>query len=135
MQQPPAPPKRRLSWAVASWLLWGAALAAWTYGLLSPSPPLVGAALLTPDASFYASKSLHVLAYAALALAACWLPARAGARALAWLGLLGHAALTEFLQQYVEGRSGSVRDVGLDSLGILLGAALGLAWRGLTGRR
>jgi VanZ family protein len=45
------------------------------------------------------------------------------------LGLLGHGALTEFLQQFVEGRTGTLFDVGLDTIGVLVGLAIGLGVR------
>jgi VanZ family protein len=116
------------------WLAWGALLGLWTYGLLSATVPRLGSSLLPPGTSYYAAKTLHVSAYALLAGLACWLPSGWGLRAAAWLGLVGHGALTEFLQQFVHGRTGQLFDVGLDTLGILLGLSLGLALRRLTAR-
>ena len=43
-----------------------------------------------------------------------------------WLGATAYAATDEFHQLFIEGRSGEVRDVGIDSLGALLGLAA--AW-------
>jgi hypothetical protein len=88
-----------------------------------------GAAVLPAGWSFIASKALHFAAYATLAALVCWLPARRRLRILAWVGLLGHGALTEFLQRFVEGRHGSINDVGLDAGSALIGLTAALAWR------
>ena len=111
------------TWRWAGWL---ALLAAWTFGLLSPAAPATLGAALPSGLRFWAAKGLHLAAYAVLALAAAWLPP--GGRWLAWIGLLLHAGLTEWLQTGVRGRTGSVRDVLVNAAGIALGllAAWGL---------
>ena len=43
-----------------------------------------------------------------------------------WLGATVYAATDEFHQLFIEGRSGEVKDVGIDSLGAFLGMAA--AW-------
>ncbi len=137
MHEPPAvkPPERTgTRRPLASWLLWAVLLALWTAGLLSAAAPKVAASLLPPGTSYIISKTLHVSAYAFLAALVCWLSARWGVRVALWLGLVGHGALTEFLQRFVEGRTGKPADVGLDTLGVLLGLSLGLLVRRLRGR-
>ena len=107
------------------WAAWLALLAAWTYGLLSPTAPQTVGAVLPTGLRFWAAKGLHVGAYAFLTFAVAWLPG--GGRWLAWLGLLLHAALTEWLQTFT-GRGGAVSDVLINCAGIALGllAAWGL---------
>lgn len=110
------------------WLIYLQALAAWTVGLLTPHPIRVGARVLPPELRFWVAKALHVSAYAALAALLAWLPIRPRWR---WLGLallVLHGCATEYLQTFVEGRTGSLRDVGLDSLGLALGLALSWRW-------
>jgi VanZ family protein len=103
-------------------------LAIWTWALLSSGAPKLASALLPEGWTFYASKGLHFFAYASLGALVCWLDARRSLRVVAWLGLLGHGALTEFLQRFVEGRHGSLADVGLDAGSALVGLAAGLIW-------
>jgi VanZ family protein len=103
-------------------------------GTPSATVPRLGSSLLPPGTSWYAAKALHVSAYALLAGLACWLPSGWGLRAAAWVAQAGHGALTEFLQRFVHGRTGRLFDVGLDTLGVLLGLSLGLALRRLTAR-
>jgi hypothetical protein len=88
-----------------------------------------GSAVLPAGWLFIASKGLHITAYATLAALVCWLPARRWLRVLAWVSLLGHGALTEFLQRFVEGRHGSTNDVALDAGSALIGLTAALAWR------
>lgn len=76
---------------------------------------------------FLASKVFHVVDYLGMALLTAWLPAPRRLR-IFLLGFVAmHALGTEFLQQYVESRTPSWRDVGLDYLGILIG--VGLTWK------
>jgi VanZ family protein len=80
---------------------------------------------------FWVVKTGHVSAYALLSLLTGCLPLAPGPRAGMWLLLFGHACLTEYIQLFVPGRYGSLRDVGLDSVGIALGWAVFTAWRHL----
>ncbi len=111
------------------WALWWIVLAVWTWMLLSPEAPHAVAAVVSHDLHFWVSKSGHVAGYTVLAVLAGCLPVRFGFRVGWWLFLVGHAGLTEWIQLYVPGRGGSIRDVGLDVLGITLGLLLLLAWR------
>lgn len=110
------------------WLIFfGLCLVVWTIGLLTPriGQSSVGS-LGSSEVKFYFSKLLHIGAYAVLALMA---GQASSSRRLAWTLLIIlslHAGLTEYLQLFVE-RGGSIRDVGLDHLGIALGVAVG--WR------
>jgi VanZ family protein len=100
--------------------LWWLAVAVWTAGLLMPNPGELTQDVLSPDATFTLAKTLHVSAYAFLAATVPWvgLPA-ASWWLVAFLSL--HGAGTEFLQQWVPGRTASLKDVGLDNIGIALG--------------
>jgi VanZ family protein len=132
---PPNTPLRAGSLtSILFFLAWIVLLAAWTVGLLSAGAPGLISSLLPPGTSFYVSKTTHVAAYAFLAALVCWLSPRWAGRVALWLALLGHGALTEYLQQFVPGRTGQLADVGLDALGVLLGLSAGLALRRLRGR-
>jgi VanZ family protein len=103
--------------------LWGLGLAVWTVGLLTPQPALVLHQALPPEAGYPASKGLHVFAYAVLTAAIPWLGLHGGRRwwLVAFLSL--HAFATEWGQTWVPERTGSLTDVGIDHVGILLGLA------------
>ena len=111
-----------------TWPAWAAILVVWTGALLSARAPQLGRAVLPGGWMLYAGKGLHFFAYASLAAAVCWLDARRCWRVAAWLGLVGHGALTELLQRFVEGRHGSLVDVGLDAGSVVVGPTLALAW-------
>lgn len=111
------------------WLLWMGYAAVWTVALLTTFPLAVRDAVVPKQYGFSASKTLHVTAYALFTVLTGWL---ATGRPWRWL-LLGvvalHAWTTEYVQQFV-GRTGSLRDVGLDHAGIALGLFLGWKlWR------
>ncbi len=101
--------------------------------LLSPAPPRLASAILPQSAHFWVAKGLHVSIYALLGGAICFLSTRWKWRVVLWLALVLHGFLTEYLQQFVEGRSGQLSDVGLDAAGILLGLTAGLTWRRFKG--
>ncbi len=110
--------------------LWWLCVAVWTVALLTPQPARVSREVLSAKAGYPASKTLHVAAYALLTGALPWLGLRGGRRW--WLvGFLSlHAAGTELIQCWVPDRTGSLTDVGIDHLGILLGlACTWTAWR------
>lgn len=102
-----------------------------TAALLRPEPALASRELLPPDAEYPAAKAVHITAYALLVLL---LALSRWPREVTWLGLgliSLHAAWTEVGQTFVPGRYGSLRDVGFDHVGILIGLALAwlLCWR------
>jgi|SRR5262245_10826956 len=102
-------------------------LTAWTVVLLRPVPEGPKRALSEWQA-FLVGKALHVSAYA-------FLSALGGTMVLLgrhwpWVLVLlvVHGGLTEFFQQFV-GRGASIKDVGLDSLGIAIGGLIAWAVR------
>jgi VanZ family protein len=109
------------------WLIWGTAAVVWTAALLTPQPVELADAVLAPEAVFPASKSLHLAGYSLLALLTGWLrtslPVRWGLLAFLFLHALG----TEYLQQFVPGRTPGWLDAALDHLGLALGVLL--SWR------
>jgi hypothetical protein len=127
-------PGQRLLALFVTWHAWAAILVVWTGALLSARAPQLGRAVLPDGWMLYAGKGLHVFAYASLAAAVCWLHVRRYLRVTVWLGLVGHGALTEFLQRFVEGRQGSLADVGLDAGSVVVGLTVALAWRNCRAR-
>ena len=118
-------PLRQMIWR---WLAWSLFLLVWTVALLTPQPVQLADAVLPDDAIFPTSKLLHIMAYALLAILTAALPLQRQTR---WwfLGLLVlHAAGTEFVQQFVPPRTGSLRDVGLDQVGLVLGVVCTWKW-------
>lgn len=114
-----------MDWLV--WLfrvLWLLGVIVLTIGLLTTEAAQATGEVVPEEMSFGVSKTVHVLAYLCLtvllALSRWPLPVALGGLAL----LVAHAGLTECLQTFIPLRSGSVRDVGLDCLGILLGLVL-----------
>jgi VanZ family protein len=73
------------------------------------------------------SKSLHVIAYALLAILSGWLRVPWRFRWLLLVFIFAHGVCTELLQTLVVSRHASLRDVALDHLGAVLG--LGLSWK------
>jgi VanZ family protein len=122
--------RRGPGWLWAVWVLY---LVVWTAALLRPEPARVNTEVLPEQAQFPAAKALHVGSYALLAALACWLPLRPGRRWLLFAALSLHAFGTEFLQRFVELRTGSLTDVGLDhvglAVGLFVGWRLGAAWK------
>jgi VanZ family protein len=113
------------------WCLWWLALAAWTAVLLSSRAPAVVDAVVPSALHFWVAKAGHVCTYALLSALAGFMPAGWRSQAALRLLLVCHGAATEYLQTFVPGRTGSVRDVGLDAAGVMLGWAAWWAWRRL----
>jgi VanZ family protein len=109
-------------------VFWWVAVALWTAALLTSYPAQISQEVLPPAAQFPTAKMLHVVAYAGLAGLIPWLgiPLRWRWALVAFLSL--HAAGTEFFQQFVPLRTGSVTDVVIDHAGLLLGLAV--TWKG-----
>jgi VanZ family protein len=111
------------------WVLWVAFVVAWTTLLVSParfqgSWPLDFAI----SRKEILAKAGHFMGYAAFAVLSGWLVISSRSRLLLLFFLMLHAAGTELAQQ-IPGlnRSGEVRDVVLNHLGILIG--LLLSWK------
>jgi VanZ family protein len=114
-------------------LLWSVLLVLWTAALLRPEPVQLADAVLPQHVEFPVSKLLHVGAYATLAALVMLLRPLGRGRWLLLAVLSLHGMGTEYLQQFVELRGPSVRDVVLDHIGIMLGVIV--AWKGwLSGR-
>jgi hypothetical protein len=106
-------------------LAWWLCVALWTIGLLSTTPAHVNRQLFPTSVGFSVSKTVHVAVYAFL----CTLIPFLGVRRWPLLVFLSlHACATEYVQQWVPERTGSLRDVGLDHLGLLLGLTLSWRW-------
>ena len=115
--------------SISRWLVWLAYSSAWTVALLVPPihiSPLGEVDGL--DLKFLLAKSLHVTAYAVLAVLTGWLRVRSRYRWILMFLLALHAASTEFFQQFVESRTGLLTDMLLDLAGIALGCVLGWKW-------
>ncbi len=80
---------------------------------------------------FSVKKLSHMLGYVLLVQA--YLhgigKSRPKAALIAWLLTIAYAATDEFHQRFTPGRGSSIIDVGIDSIGSLLGLALPAAWR------
>ena len=116
-------PQRRMPW---KW--WAVALVIWT-GLLVTPGDWFGAAATTKVGEIGLGKLLHVGAYALLAGSAGWLPGSPHRRTAIALGLILHGGLTELIQTQVPARCGCWTDVGIDSVGVLLGWLTTYCWR------
>jgi VanZ family protein len=111
------------------WLIWWIFAIVWSAALLRPEP--VHAAEVTfPEEGvrYVAGKTLHVGAYAVLAVLSSWLPITRPWRWLLLVVLSAHAMGTEFIQQFVPERTGSWRDVGFDHIGLILGVLVSWKW-------
>jgi len=116
------------------WAIWFAFLVAWSVALLVPDP--IGWLLrhkpdsleLPHQTTFLMAKTLHVTAYAVAAVLTGWLRAPGPWRWVLLVFWFLHADATEVGQRFVPGRSGSLRDVALDHLGLLIGVALSWHW-------
>ena len=102
--------------------------ALWTFGLLMPIPKASASKVLGGEGGVHLfGKMLHIGAYAFLTVLGGSMPLTRRQLWLLLTGLSFHAFATEFLQQFVD-RGSSLRDAGLDHLGIALGIAVGWRW-------
>jgi VanZ family protein len=121
-------------------VIWCAFVLAWTASLLIPAPDQLAREILawlfpSPQAGaelgnefWLASKSLHIIAYALLTILSGWLRVPWPWRWLLLVFISIHGFGTELLQHFIVGRHASLRDVGLDHLGALLGLVLSWKW-------
>jgi VanZ family protein len=122
------------SWRIAPrphlvpWLLWAAFVVLWTSALLIPRPHELVPSEAVLEYSFSIAKTLHVTAYALFAVLSAALPVSSRRRWLLIVFMSAHAFLTEFGQLFVEARHPSLRDVGIDHLGMMLGMACSWTW-------
>lgn len=102
-------------------------LAAWTKALLTPIPPGAVKALGGDTFAFWFGKTLHVGVYATIALLITVLPFARQWRIALLAALVVHGGATEYLQRFFE-RGSSMEDWGRDTVGVLIGVALGWRW-------
>lgn len=112
-------------------LIWLGYVLSWSTALLVPIPTAPVEALRDPALQFVLAKTLHVTAYALLAILTVWLRLGGWWRWLLLAFLFAHGVLTEFFQWYFPalGRTGCVADVIRDWIGVTLGLALWFGWR------
>jgi VanZ family protein len=108
-------------------VVWSVLLVAWTKALLTPLPNGAVEAVGGEGPAFWFGKSLHVGVYAILTLLTIALPFPRRWRIGLIVMLVMHGGATEYLQQFVQ-RHNSWFDVGRDTLGCLIGTALGWRW-------
>ena len=106
------------------WACWWLLLILWTIGLLRPEPIQLQHQLIPSSLGWIIAKGLHLGVYALLALFASLLPSSPSSKLFCFIILMVHAFATEFLQQWVKERTGSLSDVAIDLLGVALGLAL-----------
>lgn len=110
------------------WLAWLLYVLAWSRGLLMEQPIDPGDNERLRLGLFLFSKSVHVGAYAVLAVLSGLLDVPRPYRWLLLVFMCAHAVGTEYGQQFFKTRHPSLYDVGLDHLGILIGVALTWKW-------
>lgn len=115
------------------WLIWSIFVVVWTVALEMPVPATdsLPADEITLTRKKVAAKTAHVAAYAVFTVLSAWVPMPMRYRWLMMLFVMAHATGTELLQEALHeycGRGGSLDDVALDQLGILLGAAASWKW-------
>ena len=103
------------------WACWWLILVLWTIGLLRPEPIQLQHHLISPSLGWITAKGLHLGVYALFALFASLLPSSPSLKLFCFIILMVHAFATEFLQQWVKERTGSLSDVAIDLLGVTLG--------------
>jgi hypothetical protein len=117
------------------WLIWSLFVIAWTVVLEIPGPSdetLGGAEFIVTNRILIA-KTAHVAIYVFFTVLTAWIGVRARYRWLMMFFLMLHAWGSEMLQLALAPycfRTGSLTDVGLDVIGIVIG--VGLSWKWWT---
>jgi VanZ family protein len=125
----PKEPAPELDWRVWSrWLVWTVFVAVWTFALLVPRPHRFAPSEAVLEYQFSISKTLHVTAYALFAVLSAALPVSSRRRWRLVAFMSAHAFFTEFGQIFAEERHPSLRDVGIDHVGMVLGMLLSWKW-------
>ena len=118
---------------MARWILWSVFTIVWTIGLELPIEPpesMPVAEVIITNRKIIA-KTSHVAIYAAWTALTPLVPVPSRYRWLLMFFLMAHAWGSEMLQVVLEPichRGGSLTDVGLDVLGILIGPLIGWRW-------
>lgn len=102
-------------------LAWWLAFTGWTIGLLRPEPIKLGNQWIPPLYGWFLAKGTHFGMYAGLSFGAMMVSLGNRKKALYILLLAGHAIVTEFFQQFVALRHGSIQDVLVDWAGVFSG--------------
>ena len=112
------------------WLLWGGYVVIWTTLLLLPLSAVekLPGTEMFESSRYLVAKSVHVTAYAVMTCLSGWLLIKARFRWLLVFFLMGHATLTEIIQEHVPGRIGHLHDVAFDHVGITIGLLLTWTW-------
>jgi len=111
------------------WTIWIVLVALWTTALTRPLPDfteIAGEGIMAHR--YVLAKTLHVAGYAMLAVLSGWLRAPMRWRIALMFFLMVHGTITEHIQLHVEGRTGTLEDVGFDHLGIFLGYVASWKW-------
>jgi hypothetical protein len=108
--------------------LWLAVFIVWTLLLVTPGNWLPGGGRIGSFTGITYGKLLHLTAYAALAGSAGWLRGTLTRRTLISLSMILHGGLTELAQTQVPYREGCWSDVGLDSIGVVIGLLASRWW-------
>ncbi len=115
------------------WIIWSVFAVAWTLALELPGPPVEN----LPAGEFIASKrtlvakSAHVAVYAIFTALSAWVHVAVRFRWLMMFFLMAHACGSELLQEVLQPicfRGGTLTDVGLDVVGIMVGVTLTWKW-------
>ncbi len=115
--------RRRLPWQ-----LWLAVFVVWTLLLIAPGNWFPGPVVSSQVGGIGVGKLLHVGAFAVLAGSAGWLPLSLRQRSIIAFALILHGGLTELIQTLVPYREGSWRDMGIDTLGVVIGYLTSRWW-------
>ena len=112
------------------WIAWCAYVVPMTVLLVMPGPNEGGGFLggLEPHQQTFVAKSVHVAIYAGLTILTGWLRVSPGWRLVLLFVLMLHGAATEFIQQFVPNRTGALRDVLFDHLGVAVGLCISWKW-------
>jgi VanZ family protein len=110
------------------WLIWLVFVLAWSIALVVPLKGGSDWVVNDINVKFLFAKSVHIGAYAVLAMLSGWLFVPARFRWMLVFFMAAHATSTELLQQLVPGRTGTLNDVGLDLIGIGVGFLLSWKW-------
>lgn len=116
------------------WLIWSVFLVLWTIGLLYPtSPQLHQIDEIIEPFRVVIAKTVHVSAYAILAILTGWLRVAPRYRWLMLFVIMAHGTATEMGQwitkeMHISTRTGELYDVAFDNAGILLGLLVSWRW-------
>lgn len=114
----------------ARWTAWIVFTVIWTAGLTTPitGPSFGDTEEMRNFTRNVFAKGAHLFVYAAWAYFTGWLRTPLRIRLFLLIFLMFHAVGTEWIQERIPRRSGSLRDAAIDHLGIFLGVCASLKW-------